>query len=293
MASVKVNIIANIIGRFWAAAITILLIPQYIKYLGIESYGLVGFYATLIGTMSVLDMGLSTTLSRELAKQKAGNRSPKDIRDLTFSLELIYWGIGLLICLIIVLASGFITEYWVNAEQLPATTIRNTVTLMGLVILFQWPINLYDGGLRGLEELVLSNTITVIMATLRGAGVIVILKYVSPTLEAFFLWQAALSFMYVFIMRWGLWKKMPFFNQRPKFSRPEVRSIWRFALGMTGISAITFFLAQIDKVVLSKMLLLSDFGYYNLAFTIAFSITLIVGPVALAFFPRFATLVAA
>ena len=131
------------------------------------------------------------------------------------------------------------------------------------------------------------------MATLRGAGVIVILKYVSPTLEAFFLWQAALSFMYVFIMRWGLWKKMPFFNQRPKFSRPEVRSIWRFALGMTGISAITFFLAQIDKVVLSKMLLLSDFGYYNLAFTIAFSITLIVGPVALAFFPRFATLVAA
>ena len=43
MPSIKINIAANLVGKIWAAVIAILLIPQYIKYLGIESYGLVGF----------------------------------------------------------------------------------------------------------------------------------------------------------------------------------------------------------------------------------------------------------
>ena len=64
MASIKKNIVANLVGKIWGAAIAILLIPQYIKYLGIESYGLVGFYGTLIGSMAVLDLGLSITLNR-------------------------------------------------------------------------------------------------------------------------------------------------------------------------------------------------------------------------------------
>lgn len=292
MASIKKNIIANLAGRFWGAAIAILLIPQYIKYLGIESYGLVGFYGTLIGSMAVLDLGLSTTLNRELAKYKHENRSIKDIRNLTFSLECIYWLVGVLICLLIIFLSGFISLHWINVEQLSPADVKLSVALMGLVIAFQWPISLYSGGLTGLEKQVLNNSITIIMTTLRAAGVIIILKYFSATVQAFFLWQAVISLLYVVIMRVGLWQAMPHYNEKPVFSKKQIKIIWRFAAGMTGISIITFFLAQIDKIVLSKILPLSQFGYYTLAFTVATSITLIVGPVSTTFFPKLAKLTA-
>ena len=293
MPSIKINIAANLIGKIWAAVIAILLIPQYIKYLGIESYGLVGFYGTLIGSMALLDLGLSTTINRELAKFRSDNRAPKDIRDLTFSLECVYWIIGLFICLLIVSLSWFISSHWVKAEHLSLSVVRQSVMLMGAVIAFQWPISLYDGGLSGLDKQVLNNSITVVMSTVRAAGVLIILKYYSPTLEAFFLWQAALSFLYVLIMRWALWKKMPGHHQRPVFSKQQLITIRRFAVGMTGITLATFFLMQIDKIVLSKILPLSQFGYYTLAFTIATSIGLIVGPVSISFFPRFSGLIAA
>jgi Membrane protein involved in the export of O-antigen and teichoic acid len=293
MPSIKKNIVANLIGKVWSAAISILLIPQYIKYLGIESYGLIGFYATLIGSMAVLDLGLSTTLNRELAKYRSENRSVKDIRDLTFSLERIYWVIGIIICFSIIGLSGFIASHWIRVETLPLSTVRGSVMVMGAVIAFQWPISLYSGGLTGLEKQVINNGITVVMTTIRAAGVIIILRYFSQTLQAFFLWQAATSFLYVMVMRWKLWDSMPVHSIKAAFSKIQIKIIWRFAAGMTGISFITFFIAQIDKIVLSKLLPLSQFGYYTLAFTVATGISLIVGPVSLTFFPRITHLVAA
>lgn len=293
MASVKKDFIANLAGKVWSGAIAILLVPQYIKYLGIESYGLIGFYATLLSSMMILDFGLSTTLNRELSRFRSTNGSVSGIRDLVFSLEIIYWLIGMLICGMVLLFSGFIATSWVKVETLPASIVRESVMMMGVVIAFQWPISLYSGGLTGLGKQVLNNSVTVIMNTLRAAGVLVILKFFSPTLQAFFLWQALLSLVYVLVMRFGLWKKIPAIPVRPKFSKTQLKIVWRFAAGMTGISIITFFLSQIDKIVLSKILLLSQFGYYNLAFTVATGVSLIVGPISITFFPRFSSLIAA
>ena len=292
MASIKKNIVANLVGKIWGAAIAILLIPQYIKYLGIESYGLVGFYGTLIGSMAILDLGLSTTLNRELAKYKPESRTAKDIRNLTFSLECIYWVIGVLICILIIVFAGLLSNQWIKVEHLSITVVKQSVMLMAAVIAFQWPISLYSGGLTGLEKQVLNNTITVIMTTIRAAGVIIILKYFSATIQSFFLWQAVISFLYVLIMRVSLWKVMPSYHLRPTFSKQQIKIIWRFAAGMTGISFITFFLSQLDKIVLSKILPLSQFGYYTLAFTVATSITLIVSAFSITFFPRFSKLIA-
>lgn len=277
---------ANLIGKFWSAAIVILLIPQYIHYLGIESYGLIGFYGTLIGSMTLLDLGLSTTLSRELAKYRVENKSIDSIRDLTFSLECIYWGIGLMVSLLVIALSGFIASHWVNAEHLSFTVVRESVMLMGVVIAFQWPISLYSGGLTGLEKQVLNNTISIVMSTLRAAGVLIVIIFFSRTVQAFFVWQAAISLLYVLVMRWGMWKGMPKHDRRPQFSKQQLRIIWRFAAGMTGISIVSFFLLQVDKIVLSKILPLSHFGYYTLAFSMASSISLLAVPVSVAFFPR-------
>lgn len=46
-------------------------VPLYIKFLGMEAYGLIGFFATLQALFSILDLGLGATLNRELARASA------------------------------------------------------------------------------------------------------------------------------------------------------------------------------------------------------------------------------
>jgi O-antigen/teichoic acid export membrane protein len=286
------NIIANLIGRIWVAGIGILLVPQYIKFLGIESYGLVGFYSTLIGALSLLDFGLSLTLNRELTKAIIEKKDPEAIRSLVFTLECIYWLIGLVSAVIIIVLAPWIAAHWLHAKKLSIDMMSHVVMLMGVVAAFQWPISLYNGGLTGLEKQVTDNIITVVMTTVRSAGVILILWLISPTINAFFIWQAVTSFLYVFGMRIGLWHYLPKSTTKLKFSKHHLTQIWKFAAGVTGIGIVTFFLTQVDKIVLTKMLTLTDFAYYTLAFTVANSLGMFVVPVNLAVFPQLTAFVA-
>ena len=289
----SINIIANLIGRIWAAGIGIVLVPQYIKFMGIEAYGLVGFYGTLIGTMTLLDLGLSTTINRELTKAVVEKKAADEIRSLVFTIEAIYWAIGLAIGIGVVLLAPLIAGHWVNAEHLPVATVTQAVRVMGIVMAFQWPISLYNGGLTGLERQVTDNILMITMTTIRSGGVILLLWLVSPTIEMFFIWQAAISFVYVMSMRFAVWHYLPKSVLRPQFSKGQLKMIWRFAAGMTGISITTFFLMQIDKILLSKILPLSQFAYYILAFTVASGINMVVAPINIAVFPRLTTFVAA
>ncbi|WCT11877.1 lipopolysaccharide biosynthesis protein [Mucilaginibacter jinjuensis] len=287
------NIIANLIGRIWIAGLGMIMVPLYIKFLGIESYGLVGFYGTLIGSLSILDLGLSITLNRELTKAIVEKRDATDIRSLVLTVECIYWLIGLVAAAVIILLAPVIATHWLHAQKIDTGVVTHAVMLMGLVVAFQWPISLYNGGLTGLERQVTDNIIMVTMTTIRSAGVILILWFVSPTINAFFIWQAVTSFLYVFSMRVGLWYYLPKSAVIAKFSRQYLIQIWKFAAGVTGIGVVSFFLTQIDKIVLSKMLPLSDFAYYTLAFTIANCFAMFVVPINIAVFPRLTAFVTA
>ena len=65
---VKLNIIANYSGKAWMTLMSLAFIPLYIKFLGIEAYALIGFFATLTSIFGVLDLGLSATLNREFGR---------------------------------------------------------------------------------------------------------------------------------------------------------------------------------------------------------------------------------
>ena len=69
----KKNIIANYIGQFYLIVIGIIMLPFYLEYLGAEAYGLVGFFALMQSWMVLLDMGISPTLSREVARVRGNS----------------------------------------------------------------------------------------------------------------------------------------------------------------------------------------------------------------------------
>ncbi len=282
---------ANFGGNAWAALISLAFIPLYIRFMGIESYGLVGFYATLQGSITMLDMGLSTTLNRELATRSLQKDKAQETRDLVHTLELGYWAMAVLIGLTVLSLAPFFAHHWVQAGQLSTATVQEAITLMGLVITFQWPLSFYSGGLMGLQRQVLLNGINALMATLRGIGAVLILWLVSPTVQAFFIWQLVISVFHTLAVMVFLWRSLPTTGSPGRIQVQLLRRIWRFAAGMTGTSIMGTILRQMDKIILSKLLTLEMFGYYTLAGTVAATLYRFIGPVSSGLFPRLSQLV--
>ena len=267
-------------------------VPLYVHFMGIEAYGLIGIFATLLALFAVLDMGLSTTLNREMARLAVQKDKARDMRDLVRTLEIPYWLVGLLIALTVVLASPLIAYHWVRVKDLSPDSVRIALMLMGLSVAFRWPIAFYSGGLMGLQRQVLLNGINVVVATFRGLGAVLILWLVSPTVEAFFSWQIAVSVVHIGLIVFFLWRSLPHAAEAPRFRRDRLLNIWRFAAGMTGITVLVTILMQLDKIILSRMLTLEMFGYYTLAGLVATTLTRFVGPVFTAVYPRLTNLVA-
>src|ERR1700751_6102411 len=101
----KVNLAANLVGAAWAMLVQLVCIPLYIKFMGVEAYGLVGFYLMLQAMLQVLDLGLSPTMNREMARYSVQTEKTDEARDLVRTLEIGYWLIGLMIGLVFVTAS--------------------------------------------------------------------------------------------------------------------------------------------------------------------------------------------
>jgi O-antigen/teichoic acid export membrane protein len=291
LASVKTNIVANFAGKGVAALIGLLLVPVYIRYLGIEAYGLVGLFALLTALSMILDLGVSPAINRELARLSIRPDAAQEARDLVRTLETFYWGIGVIIGAAVIAAAPLIASRWVQAKALPAGTVQTSIALMGVVLALQWPFSFYEGGLVGLQQLVLYNGIQAALQIVRGLGAVVVLRFISPTIIAFFVWQLAISAAGAAAAAIALWTTMPR-GGRPKFSKSAFLRVRGFAAEMTATSAVAMVLMQLDKVVLSRRLSLADFGYYNLAVVAASGLAYLIGPIAGALFPRLSQLVA-
>ena len=290
--SLKKNVIANYLGQGWSGLIGLAFVPLYIKYLGIEAYGLIGIFALLQAWLALLDMGMTPTLSREMARFTAGAHTSQSIRDLLRSLEIVCFSVAALIGLLIWAASGWLASDWLRAEKLPIEIVGQAIAIMGGVAALRFVEGIYRGAILGLQRQVFFNVVNASLATARAVGAIGVLAWISPSIEAYFVWQGIVSIISVAVLAVAAHGSLPAAPKPSRFSRQALLEIRHFAGGMMVTTFLAILLTQVDKVLLSKLVSLEAFGYYTLAGTVATSINLLIAPVTQAFYPRFTELVA-
>ena len=284
------NLLAGVANSAWTAIVSLLAVPFYLNYLGIEAYGLIGFFVTLQALLQLLDMGLAPTINREVARCSA-NGEMSEARNLLHSLAYVYWTMSALIALLVYVAAPLIANYWLQDNGLPPQTIATSVILMGLIVACRWPVGLYTGALMGAQRLTVSSGVSMVMVTISNFGAVGILAFVSPTIEAFFTWQACTGLVYALAIRLAAWQVL----QKPggvRFDIGCLKRVWRFSAGMSGVAISAVILLQIDKVVLSKLLSLEAFGHYTLATVLAGSLHILLTPLFNAILPYMTHLVA-
>lgn len=274
----------------WTAIISLAVVPLYIKYLGIETYGLIGFFATTQALLSLLDMGLAPTINREVARCTATG-DMREARNLLHNLSVIYLVTACLIAFLIILLAPYTANYWLQSQHISRDTLSRALMLMGVVVACRWPLGLYVGALMGMQRLSVSSAISIAMVTLGNVGAVAVLAFISPTIEAFFVFQACAALFHVAVLRTAAWRLLG--NEGiEKFDVKRLQRIWRFSAGMSGVTLSGVLLTQLDKVILSRLLSLADFGRYTLAALVASGLYIFLTPLFNTIYPRMSALVA-
>ena len=286
------NLAAGVASTAWTAIVTICTVPIYLHYLGVEAYGLIGFYTALQGVFAVLDLGLSQSMNREVARASSEEERAR-ARDLLHTLALGYWMVAVAIGAGMWGAAPWVSQHWLRTS-IDAGQLSTAIALMGLTVACRFPLGLYLGALIGARRMGLASGIEIGMVTIANIGVIGILALISPTIQAFFLWQAVVATINLLVIRAAAWSVVgERADRRPRFDLHAVQRIWRFSAGLAVTAILGAVFVQSDKIVLSKIVSLTDLGAYTLASIAARSLYVIVAPAFSAVYPQMSSLHAA
>ena len=290
--STKVNVVANLVSTLWVSVLSVLFLPLYLHYIGIEAYGLIGVFSSIQAFIALLDFGISPTLNRELSRLSVPDSSAQEINDVKRTLEVSNWLLSISVVIVLAIAAPLAANYWIQPKNLSVGTVTQALLIMAFSVAVQFSTNFYIGGLTGLQKQVSLGLINVVCGTLRSAGAVAVLAFVSPTIEAFLAWQAAIAVFQLLLMSVTLTLSLPDAPKKARFRKSLFHNVKRYAAGLTGISIVSLILTQTDKVVLSRMLDLETFGYYTFAGTLAsMMVGVAISPVTHAVFPKLSQLV--
>ena len=268
------------------------MLPLYISYMGAEAYGLVGFYAMLQAWFNLLDMGLTPTMARETARFRGGALEPLMYRQFVRALEGIFIGVALIGGTAFYLSSGYIASSWLKASTLDLDQLQIAIQIMAIIIAMRWMCGLYRGAISGSEQLVWLGGYNSFIATIRFVGVLPVLMFISATPVAFFSFQLSVAVLEVVGLVYYSYRHFPSIRrgERINWSWAPLKPILKFSLTIAFTSSVWVLITQTDKLVLSAILPLADYGYFTLAVLVASGILVIGGPVGMAIMPRMARL---
>lgn len=280
MDKVTKNIVANYLGKLWGFISIFVFVRLYIDLLGIESYAIINFYTVILGLLVFADAGLTATLTRELAR----DINVETKANLVYTFERIYLGICFLLTVLVVIFAGYIANNFLKSDVYSIDTVAYFLRLIGIGVALQLFSTLYEGGLNGLQHQVLTNKVKIIWSAFRS-GLVLIPLYFIPKLEIYFWWQILCNIVLLFVFRNLLYTYLA--ARSLVFSIDLFKSVSKYALGMMGIAFISAINIQSDKLVTSKYLGLTEFGYYSIASTLAQVPAIIASPIVISVFPLF------
>lgn len=288
--SVKNNIIANYIGQISIAILSFIFVPIYVKYLGVEAYGLVGMFSVLQIALNIFDAGIVPLLSREMSCFEGKERTIQYTRDLLRTMEILCLFLGIIFSSVLYSFSDFLSINWFNAENLKPSLISEAIKIAVIVISLRAMEDIYKGTLIGLQQQVSLNVICVTGAILRSVGVIYVLKYIDASLKMFYFWQLLSSVFTILGLLIYSYKKLDGMLKNARFSFEILKSNFMFSTSSIIHSLILFFHNQSDKLIVSKFFNLTEVAYYTLASSVANVLLMVATPLTQAFYPKILTL---
>ena len=292
MSLTAISVLINYVSRGWAAFLAIAFVPIFINLLGIEGYALVGLYISLSSLMVIVNMGLNATVMRELARYTGGALSGQEAKDLVFSAASLFTGILLVFMALAYLAIPIVFYDWAASSELEHSQVILSIKLAFVALALRAVGAMYRNGLIGLDKHIDANTIDITFITLRYIGTTLLLVFYKNGIIVFFTAQVFICLGEIISYRLFLLAKLPTTKRSARWQVQLLIRNWRYSVGVAGFGCLTTLLLQADKLILTKLVSLEQFGYYSVAFTVAAVLSALSYPVVVTWQPKLARLYA-
>lgn len=292
MVNLKTNVLVSYLSQIYLIIISLAILPVYMKYMGAEAYGLVGFFAMLQGLFNLFDFGLTPTISRQTAQYNAGAETALSFRQLFRSLNIIFICIASVGGGLLFYFNNYIAEHWLKLENLNKSNVLFCLQIMAICVALRWMTGLYRGVISGFERIVWLSVCNSGVATFRFLGVLLYMSYFGFTVKNFFAFQLFVAIVEFVLLAMKAHILLPKLDKKNNigWSLKPVKPFIGFALTIAFTSSVWVILTQLDKFILSGVLPLSEYGYFTLAVLVAGGILQIGTPISSAIMPRMAHL---
>jgi O-antigen/teichoic acid export membrane protein len=283
--------VATAASRAYLALLSMLVLPLYLQRLGAEAYGLVALFFALQVWFHLLDAGFSTTLARESARCRAAAFGRAELRALLRAIEQVFLVALLAAGAVLVLLSGMVVNQWLRLEALEPEQAGQALRCMALVVILRLLAELYRGVVTGFEQLGWLAGFNAAIGTLRFVGVLPLLNVAGASPVVFFGYQAAVGALELAVLALRSRRLVGASGLRGwTWDLSPLRGVLPFSSAMALASVVWMLASQFDKLVLSGLLSLADYGAYGLATAAAMAVLMATGSLADVAVPRLTAL---
>ncbi|MDB6132387.1 MAG: polysaccharide biosynthesis protein [Verrucomicrobiales bacterium] len=278
------NLGANMIAGVAGPVISILFARFYIKKIGLDGFGAVGFFAIFSVVIQTFTQGINVTLERRAASKLQVPSERQSVQAFFGTLQYAYWVSAVLIFVSAVVSSGYLSEHLQGRKGLLASDAQLSICAGAALISLNILTGFYGSLFVGIgKQVFLSSvqTCSVLMQTAISVG-LVILK---PVPSSFIAGQVVATASAALILGYKANREVGWRESRLKPDLKYLKAETRESLALVSLEALGVIITYIDRMMVAAFLPFASLGAYTVAQTGARGLSVLRGPMLQAFTP--------
>jgi len=281
------NILYSLAGFGWPVVMAILITPIIVRHFGAKEYGIYIFISTLISLAGLLDLGVSTAISKFISERHGGGDTEglKKLLKTANTILICIGGVGALL----IISSIFIGIGSFPSEIASSYVIYIPSFIYAGVIFFINSINSIHVIIpTAYQRLDIASKIGIVFITIQQFGILAI-AFLNGPVNDIFLLQAVLALVFYFIYRKYAAsivheETRPFINSYG-WSRLEAAKCYRFGITLFLNNLAGSSLTYLDRMIIPLFLGPSNLTYYSLPGSLTNKIPTLSGTLSSVIFP--------
>lgn len=283
------NIIHNYAAQFFLVTAGLLTLPFLLERLGAELYAFVAILFTIQSIFSILDGGLSGALAREFALKTSVTNKGSSAKSLLSKAELIFVPLSAIGFAAVFVSSSYLSHNWLKLSSINYAEARHYLIIIGAIASLRLMAGLYRSVLIGFEKQRQLSHLNILLTAARYFFVLPVLDYFGSSGYLYFSYQIAITIIELIILKIyaaNVVADKMLLTRRDAVPANDFFNLFYKSAQIWFLTLIWVAATQIDKVILSKIMPLEEFGYFTVVSALASGLLMLGSPVTSAAMPR-------
>ena len=276
-----INIISNYFAFGYTGLASLLLLPIYLKLLGMENWGIVAIAMSIQAMLSIFDLGFGQIMPASISKSITADEKYRTYK----VFKKLYLIIGIAAFLLAQLVIKQYIDKWINIGKSDKVIIEIALRISILTFLFQYLNSANLGLWYGTHKIALMNKRLIIFFSLKHISALLLIYFWGAN-PLFYVTPIAIVSIVDFVTAYYKIKKEHRTYHIVTIKKEEVFKMFRNNLGLIIAISLGIIVTQIDKLMLTKYVQVKTYGIYTIVYAMAMGIQQIYLPVIHALLPK-------